>query len=273
MEEDALMFFILSKTVSFLLLPSNFLMVIGLCGLVLLATRWRRAGKCLAAASLVLWLVAGFLPVGYQLMHILENRFPPWDAAGRAPDGIVVLGGVIAPGLSRDRGQPEVNGSADRVIAIARLARQFPAARFIYSGGNASLIPGGPAEADYLYPLLDSFGVPRARVELENRSRNTAENAAFSKDIAKPKPGERWLLVTSASHMPRAIGCFRRAGFAVEAYPVDWHTFARASFAVSMSLAGGLGRTDFAVHEWIGLLAYWATGRTSELLPGPIAGH
>ncbi len=115
--------------------------------------------------------------------------------------------------------------------------------------------------------------MPRARVVLERRSRNTAENAAFSKDIARPKLGERWLLVTSAVHMPRAIGCFRRAGFAVEAYPVDWRTGASVAFTPSRSFAAGLQRTDFAAHEWLGLLAYWASGRTSELLPGPATNH
>lgn len=264
------MFFILSKTVAFLLLPSNMLVLLGLAGLALLATRWRRTGKRLAVASLVLLLAAGFLPVGNLLIHVLEQRFPPWDPARGAPDGIVVLGGAISPELSKEYGEPAVNGSAGRIIAIVRLARQFPAARIVYSGGNPALIPGGPAEADFLYPLLDNFGVPRERVQLEGRSRNTAENAAFSKDIAKPKAGDRWLLVTSAEHMPRAIGCFRRAGFAVEAYPVNWRLPRRIGLSPSRSLAGGLNRFDRASHEWIGLLAYWLTGRTSEFLPGPV---
>ena len=106
---------------------------------------------------------------------------------------------------------------------------------------------------------------------LETRSRNTEENAVFTKELVQPKPGERWLLVTSAQHMPRAIGCFRRAGFPVEAYPVDWHTRRALRLAPMETLSGGLGRLDNAVHEWIGLVSYWLTGRTSELLPGPAA--
>jgi uncharacterized SAM-binding protein YcdF (DUF218 family) len=265
------MFFILSKIATFLLLPSNFLFLLGLAGLLLMATRWRRIGKFLAVASFVLFGLAGFLPTGRLLVRPLENRFPPWEATLGAPAGIIVLGGAIVPNLSRNRDQPAVNQAADRVIALAKLARQYPSARIIYSSGNAALFPGGPAEADSLLPLLDIFGVPRDRVELETVSRNTAENAALSKEIAKPKPGERWLLVTSASHMPRAVGCFRRAGFPVEAYPVNWHTSRRARLALPDNFASGLGQTDFAVHEWSGLLAYWLTGRTSELLPGPVA--
>jgi uncharacterized SAM-binding protein YcdF (DUF218 family) len=113
--------------------------------------------------------------------------------------------------------------------------------------------------------------VPRERVTLENRARNTYENAIYTKELAKPRPGERWLLVTSASHMPRAIGCFRRVGFSVEAYPVDWNTADRTNFAPNMHISSGLSRLDYAVHAWTGLLVYWLTGRTSEFFPSPVA--
>ena len=118
--------------------------------------------------------------------------------------------------------------------------------------------------------LLESLGIPRARITLEDRSRNTVENAVLSKAIAQPKPGERWLLVTSAHHLPRAVGVFRKAGFPVEAYPVDWRTRgpedALRPFA---SVGDGLRRSDTAVREWVGLAVYWLTGRSSELFPAP----
>jgi len=264
------MFFVLSKTVAFLLLPSNFLVVLGLAGLALLRTRWRRPGKWLAGVSVVMLLALAYLPVGGVLTHVLESRFPPWDPARGAPDGIVVLGGAISPALSRAYGAVQLSGSAERVAVIAKLARDYPNARIVYSGGDASLLADAGREADYLYPLLDTFNVSRQRVMLENRSRNTVENAMFTKELVKPKPGERWLLITSAQHMPRAVGCFRRAGFPVEAYPVDWHTRPHRQFGVSSKFGGGLASTDRAVHEWLGLITYWVTGRTSALLPGPL---
>lgn len=263
------MFFVLSKTVAFLLLPSNLLILAGLIGLALLATRWRRAGFRIAVISLVLLLMLAVLPVGYLLANTLENRFPRWDGTRGVPDGIVILGGAISAEISADRGEPEIATAGNRILAIARLAKQFPQARIIYSGGNASLIPGGPPEADFVYPLLDDMGVPRDRVTLETRSRNTAENATFSYAIAKPKPGERWLLVTSAAHMPRAVGCFRRAGFTVDAYPVDWRTLRHPGFSIVLAPVENLERTDQAVHEWLGLVSYWLSGRTGEFLPAP----
>ena len=263
------MFFVLSKTIAVLSQPSFFLITVGLAGLLLGKTRWRRAGRVLALASLVLLLTFGVFPVGTMLVHILESRFPKWDAARGAPDGIVVLGGAISPSLSRDYGETAVNSSAGRIFAIGTLGRAYPNARIIYSGGDGTL--GGKAgiETDYLPPIADLFGLAAGRVVLEPRARNTIENAAFSKELAMPKPGERWLLVTSAHHMPRAVGSFRQAGFAVEAYPVAWLTARQPDYSPSLNLIGNLGRLDAAAYEWVGLLTYWLTGKSSALFPAP----
>ena len=261
------MFFILSKTVAFLFLPSNLLILLGLAGVALMATHRKRAGACMAAASLVLLATAGFLPVGGLLIHALESRFPPRDASHSTPDGIVVLGGAIESELSREYGEPVVGGDSSRIFALAKLARAYPSARIVYSGGDASLSGDHPPEADFVYPLLDNFGIPRSRVTLETRSRNTAENAAYVKELINPKPGDRWLLVTSAHHMPRAVGCFRKVGFAVEAYPVGWRTRRTSGPIWSRSLSNGLARLDTAAYEWLGLISYWATGKTTEFLP------
>lgn len=266
------MFFVLSKTVAELFLPSNFLILLGLLGVVLLTTRRKRTGLRLAIASVLLLAIAAFTPVGILASHALESRFPPWNPARGAPDGIIVLGGAIDSDLSQAWGTPQLSSTAERVTIAAKLARAYPKARLVYSGGNAALFPDAPPEADFVLPLWESFGIARDRITLETRSRNTAQNAAFTKALVKPKPGENWLLVTSAIHMPRAVGCFRRVGFAVEAYPVDWTTFPRLSLAHLLPLfrAGrNLDHLDEAAHEWIGLVAYWLTGRTSSLLPGP----
>jgi uncharacterized SAM-binding protein YcdF (DUF218 family) len=267
------MFFVLSKTVALLLLPSNLLMEIGLAGLVFLVLHWRCTGIGLMAASLVLLMLVGYLPVGDTLAHILENRFPPWNPKRGAPDGIIVLGGAIDPDLSQSRDSVALSGHAERITVIARLARIYPNARIVYSSGNSALFPQSRPEADFVEPLLESFGVAPSRVTLETRSRNTYENALFTKAMIKPKPGERWLLVTSAEHMPRAIGCFRHVGFPVEAYPVDWNTPPRLSFMLMEALSGGLQRMDDAAHEWIGLAAYRLSGRIDTWFPGPANGH
>ena len=263
------MFFLLSKSVSFLLLPSNILIAIGLAGIVLMLTRRRRVGAWMAVASIILLAVAGWWPTGNLLTHALESRFPSWDASRGSPDGVIILGGGIHARLSREYGGPVLGANGDRIVAMAKLARAYPGARIVYTGGGPSLFGNQMPETAFVYQLLDSLGVERSRVLLEPRSRNTAENSAFTKELVKPTPGERWLLVTSAQHMPRAVGCFRKVGFPVEAYPVGWRTDRSADLGTPSTFGEALARVDSAAYEWIGLVFYWATGKTSELFPSP----
>lgn len=264
------MFFVLAKILGFFALPSNFLISLGIAGILLLLTQYRRLASWLVVTSLVLIAVAGLSPLGNILILPLEQRFPPWVASRGAPDGIVVLGGAITPSISAARGMVELNEAATRITAAAELARRYPNARIIYTGGSGALLSDRIAEAPFAVRELEALGVAHDRITAEEQSRNTIENAVFSRLIAQPKPGERWLLVTSAFHMPRAIAAFRAANFPVEAYPVDWRTRglidATSPFG---SLSEGLGRTDIAVHEWLGLLAYRLAGKTQELFPAP----
>ena len=264
------MFFVLSKTLGTMALPINFLIGIGMLGAILLLTRYARLGRRLLVASVVLLALCGFSPIGRLLILPLEQRFPPWDPSRGAPDGIVVLGGSVDPDLSAARGRTALPHAADRLVAVAELARQFPNARIVFSGGNANLVRDDTAkEADYAILVLENLGVPKDRLTAERLSRNTIENAEFAKTVANPKAGERWLLVTSAFHMPRSIGLFRKAGFKVEAYPVDWRTARSTTFRFSAAAIEGLELTNLAMREWIGLTAYWVTGKTDTFLPGP----
>jgi uncharacterized SAM-binding protein YcdF (DUF218 family) len=267
------MFFILSKTLGVLSSPSHAIALLALLGGLLLLTRFRRAGRRVLIFCLVVFVVVGAFPIGGVLVLILESRFPPWVETSGPPDGIIVLGGPISPPMSLARGHAVMGPGAERLTETPALARRFPNARIVFSGGNASLTGHGPSEAQFAVPLLESFGIPGARIMAEDRSRNTAENAAFTKALVKPKPGERWLLVTSAAHMPRAVGTFRKVGFPVEPYPVDWHSDGSGPtwrwFVPSLSWLAGWSALDAAAKEWVGLAAYWLTGRTSALFPAP----
>ena len=264
------MFFVLSKTLGFFALPSNVLMAIGLVGLILLCARFRRLASWLVVTSLVLIAIAGYSPLGNILILPLEQRFPPWNSAQGPPDGIVVLGGAIEPGISLARGAVALDDSAERITATVELSRRYPDARIIFSGGTASLRFDAPTEAPIALKEFEALGVPHDRITAEEQSRNTIENAVFSRLVAQPEPGERWLHVTSAFRMPRAIAAFRAAGFPVEAYPVDWRTRGPMDATRPFTaVTGGLEMTDLAVHEWIGLLVYRLTGRTKELFPAP----
>jgi uncharacterized SAM-binding protein YcdF (DUF218 family) len=263
------MFFTLSKIAGFFAVPSNLIAIVGLAGLCLLLSRRRRGGLALLITSTVMLAIVGLSPLGNILLLALSERFPPWQPTG-VPDGIIVLGGAIDSEVSAARNTIELDASAERVLTMLQLARRFPLARIAFSGGSGNLFLNSVSEAPIAARLLDEFGVSRDRVLLEDTSRTTAENASMLREKLAPKPGERWLLITSAFHMPRSIGVFRKAGFEVEAYPVDWRTRGWADATVPFDrLSSGLARTDVALHEWGGLVIYWLTGRSRELFPAP----
>src|ERR1700738_5637766 len=148
-----------------MLLPTNFLIGFGLLGAILLATRFASLVRKLLIASIALLAICGFSPLGKWLLYPLESRFPSWDAARGAPDGIVVLGGAIDPDLSAAHGIPVLGGSMDRVIIAAGLARRYPNLRVLYSGGNPNLISDAAAkEADYALAVFETLGISRDRV-------------------------------------------------------------------------------------------------------------
>jgi len=264
------MFFVLSKVLGFFALPSNFVISVALLGALLLATRFRRLGWWLVIGGLAMLTVIGLSPLGNALILPLEQRFPQWDHARGAPDGIVVLGGAISPDVSAGRGVATLNEAAERMTVAVELARRYPNMKIAFTGGTGALLFREGNEAEIALSLFESLGVARNRVILESKSRNTVENAVFTRDLVQPKPTERWLLVTSAYHMPRAIGIFRHANFPVEAYPVDFRTRGADDYARPFfSVGDGMRRTDTATREWVGLVVYWLTGQSSELLPGP----
>ena len=261
------MFFMLSKALAFVLTPSNLLVLMGLLGLALALLRWPKSGRLLLTIGILGVALAGWSPLGPVLLMTLEDRFPQQEIPSTIA-GIVMLGGAVDIHITQARGSESWNDQAERITAVAELANRFPAARIILSGGSGH--PDAISESSIARQALVAIGVPEIRIELETRSRNTCENASESFITAKPKANEIWLLVTSASHMPRAIACFRAANFPVTPFPVDYHTRGSEDLRrMQESVAEGLAHVDLAAHEWTGLITYRLAGLTRELFPGP----
>jgi uncharacterized SAM-binding protein YcdF (DUF218 family) len=261
------MFFVASKALWFFAAPSALLVVGALAGAAFSA---RRGGRWLAAGCLVALLIFADGPAGSLLIAPLEDRFPPPAGDLPAPTGVIVLGGAIDDAISRARGETTFAEGAERLTETAILARRFPSARIVYTGGSNSLTGRPSSEAEEGRRLLVALGVDPQRIMLETRSRNTDENARFAAALVHPLTGQTWLIVTSAYHMPRAMGLFRKAGFAATAYPVDYRTVGgRANWWPEANLPRGLEVFDLAAHEWIGLIAYRLSGRIDSFFPGP----
>ncbi len=260
------MYFVLSKIAWFLLAPAHILIGLILVGAVLSFTRAARLGRALVLAGGLAFALLGLLPVGDMMLGPLETRFPRYVEDGRPVAGIVVLGGGEDPRPAEQHGVLATGDAAERLIAFADLARRHPEARLVHSGGSGSVTPA-PKESEMVRRHAAELGWPAERVIFEDRSRNTRENALFTKELMQPRTGERWLLVTSAWHMPRAVGIFRGAGFDVVAHPVDYRGVAKGRGIPG--IMDGLRRVELAWREYVGLVASRLLGHSDELWPGP----
>lgn len=262
------MFFYLSKVLWFFADPGNALLLGLLLGFLLWGFNLRRIGKALVGISVFGMVFLSFVPIGQWMTASLENRFTVPELDGDV-DGIIVLGGVLSPVVSAARGSPAFGDAVERITVSAALANEHPNARLLYTGGSGSILQTELREADYVAGLYAQLGVPPQRLTLDRDARNTAENASIGYRLMQPGADETWLLVTSAFHMPRAVGVFRNVGWNVVPYPVDHNTVYPPEYGSPMSLTRGLGQFSSGFHEWLGLTAYWLTGRTPSLFPRP----
>jgi uncharacterized SAM-binding protein YcdF (DUF218 family) len=250
------MFYWASKVFWALAQPSNLLLLLLVAGALAMMLGPRRLAAWLLYPAILAFLLVGLLPVGHWLLLPLENRFPALAEPPDQVDGIIVLGGAVDLDVARSRGMAAFDGEAEREITMVELARHYPDARLIYTGDS-----NWP-------PFVRRHGLAE-RVVFEDRARNTYENALFSKQLASPQPGERWLLVTSAAHMPRAIGVFRQVDWPVIPCPVDYRTTGEVEILVVPDVARRWNEFDQALKAWVGLAAYWLTGRSSAPFPAP----
>jgi len=167
------------------------------------------------------------------------------------------------------RGEVALNRAAERMTEAVALSRRYPQARLVFTGANAALLGSANTEAAVARRFFAEMGVDSDRLVFEDRARNTYENALYTRDLVQPRAGETWLLVTSARHMPRAIGCFRRVGWQLVAWPVDYQTAPRLRFDPAIDPLANLQMLNDAAHEWAGMLAYWLIGYAAAPFPGP----
>jgi uncharacterized SAM-binding protein YcdF (DUF218 family) len=267
------LFFYAAKVLWFLAQPSTLIIGAIVVAAILCTTSWCRLGRRMLMVAVPILVIGGISPAGDLLIAPLENRFPRADQSGSEITGIIVLGGS-EDARAGPRELAGLNEAAERYTEGAALARRLPNARIVFSGGSAAVFADEPPEAETAARLFAALGISKDRITLEPASRDTYENATFTARLIRPTASQRWLLVTSAWHMPRAIGCFRQAGMPVEAWPVDFRTSVRFQpLRFHTALTEGWRRIDFIAREYMGLAAYYMAGRTSALLPAPAAGR
>ncbi|MFY9286995.1 MAG: YdcF family protein [Alphaproteobacteria bacterium] len=264
------MSFVLSKLYWVFFSPGNLLVLILILGAFLATSDSKRrqnwGRKICFDVAFLLFFIAIF-PVGDWALAPLENRFPP--AKPQHVDGILLLGGDEKTSLTEARGEPiSFEASSRRYIHFASLARQYPNAKLVYVGGSGLLTPDAKIkEVDVAVAALGKLGVPKERILVEDKSRNTRENARNAFTVLKPEANQTWLLVTSAWHMPRSMAAFQKAGWSILPSPTGYLTSGTFSWKLDFSLVDHLNKLTIAAHEYYGLLAYRLLGYTDTLWP------
>jgi uncharacterized SAM-binding protein YcdF (DUF218 family) len=242
----------------FILEPGNLLTGLIILAAVLAFTPLGRLARWVSAILAIIVLMIAVSPVPSLLVTALENRFHPKSPPERV-DGVLVLGGALRLSVSKGRADAALAEASERLFVMAELIHRYPDTKFIYCGGK---------ESKYVKSLLSSIGTDLRNVAFDDRSSNTRENAIFARSLAAPKsPNDVWLLVTSAYHMPRAVGVFRAQGWNVIPYPVDYQTEGDYELETHFDFYRGLQLTQIAVTEWVGLLLYHLIGWTSAFYP------
>jgi uncharacterized SAM-binding protein YcdF (DUF218 family) len=252
--------------------PGNLLLLCLLAGVLLFMLSRGRRGKGLVAIAALVFLLLAVAPLGPAMLLALEERFPRPSRLPERIDGILVLGGAVEPALSLSYGETVFNGAIARILGGIALARLHPEAKLALISGEGTFLQVGYSEARATLGFVVEQGISADRVLLEEQSRSTHENAVYSKRLFRPAPREVWVLVTSAYHMPRAMGAFAAAGWNVIPYPVDFRIDPQTGLRANFSLLDGLGASTFAGKEWVGLAAYRLMGWTRQLLPAPEPG-
>ncbi len=260
-------FFIASKLVWSLIEPENLLIILLSLTLLLFLLKKDRLAKKLFYVSSGALLSISILPIGSWLLYPLEIQFPTNPQLPEQVDGIILLGGSFQSSSSQSWGKVQTNLFADRIHDFLILLHRYPHAKAVFTGGNASIANKHQSEAYYAEQLFLDMGIAKDRIIFENNARNTYENIIFTKKLLQPKPNENWIIISTAFHLPRTIGIFCQNNWSVIPYPADFHTNPNQLLSPSLNLSAGFKTLNYAVHEWLGLIAYYVAGKTPQLLP------
>lgn len=255
--------FYLSKLSAFLVQPLSWVVMLLVLALAISIVRPRLTSvRIVLASALALLLLIAWSPLSNAALRSLEDRYRPPDGDLSRFTGMIVLGGAFGTDDGRNHGQIALGCAGERVVVPVPIMNQYPRMRLLFTGGEAALFPKGQPEASVARRYFERMGLEPSRIIYEDASRNTFENAEMSARLSGVDTKAPWLLVTSATHMPRAMATFAHSGWNVTAYPVDYNSGVDVSW-FSFSLAGGADAWQVALREWVGLFVYRVTGKAS----------
>ncbi len=225
----------------------------------------QKIGLTVLIFNCVFLLIISILPIGKFLLYQLEKKYHNYTLMPKKVDGILILGGASNPYLSQEYERIILNNSSERLIEAIILIKKYKDAKIIFSGGLGDINYPNLDHAKVARDLFISMGVDVTKILFENKSRNTYENILFSKKVADIKDNEKWILITSAFHMNRAMLIAKKHKWKLKPYPVDFRLPKEFNFKLSFSLLSNIRTLNMSLREWVGLLAYYLMGRTSGI--------
>jgi uncharacterized SAM-binding protein YcdF (DUF218 family) len=254
-------FYSLSKILDILLSPLTWAIL--LCLFVTRRSKrpWRGPRKWPALAAALVLYVFSIEPVANALAASLETPDRATARTGVTYDAVVLLGGVVDDRATSTHRQPAYNDNVERLLVTYDLLRSGRARLAVISGGAVDDSRADVVEARVLARQLTDWGIPEERVVIEDKARNTRENAVEVASIARARGWTRMVVVTSAMHMPRALDCFRAVNLEVDALPVDYRSHDTRRFASSwLPRATSLAESAGAIRELAGRVIYRVRG-------------
>ena len=259
------MTFYLSKILWLIINPFNIIIFLILFGFITQIFLKSFYSKLTYFLAFLIFIFSAVFPTGKFMIYQLEKKFHTNPVFPSQINGILILSGATNPELSKEYNQIHLNDSVERLTESIQLINRYPKAKVIFSGGSGSINNQELTHADVAREFFAQLQVDTNKIIFESKSKNTYENILFSKEIVKPSSDENWLLVTSASHMTRALNIGEKLNWIFIPYAVDFNSHRIFSWRLSINFLGNIGALQSASHEWVGLIAYYLMGRTSKI--------
>ena len=259
------MSFYLSKILWLILNPFNIFIFVTLISIFLYFVKLRKLSLIIFVINFVFITLISFLPIGSYLIYKIEKEYHSYIKPPDQVDGILILGGATNPLLYNEYDQISLNGSSERLVESVFIIKKFDKAKIIFSGGSGILNRPDLNHAQVAKSFYKKIGIEIDKIIFENNSRNTHENIIYSKKIANPKINENWLLITSASHMKRALLIADKNNWELIPYAVDFKNIKDFKFIPNLNLLSNLNSFQQGSHEWLGLVSYYLMGRTNKV--------
>ena len=259
------MTFFLSKFLWFLFNPFNSILFLFFLSVILNFFKFQKFSKIMLYFTFLLFFIAGALPTGSYLLYLLEKNYHNKVNLPENVDGILILSGATNPFLTKEYDQISLNGAVERLTESIQLMKKYPKAKVFFAGGSGYVEHPDLNHSDVAKKFYESLDVNTKNIFFDKKSRNTYENIVFAKKKFNPNINEKWILVTSAFHLKRAISVGEKLGWELIPYATDYKLGKKFRWKLSTNIFYNLGSLQNSSHEWVGIISYYLMGRSSKI--------